>query len=262
MAELASAGGIKVLVKAMNVIDLLASAPSAELSLNEISQRLKMNKSTCHHILDTLAGGDYIEKTGPGRYKLGIRLFLAGSRLLDQLNIRERAQPPMTEAQRLLGETVFLYIKRGDEAVCVERLDGHYSSTHQLRIGDTLPLHVGASPKVFLASMDDAQIESYFERVPSGPAERFGIDVPKLWQDIEFLRREGYIVSSGDIESNTRAAGTAIRDYSGTAVGAISISWVEPLSNNSEEVILDQLRTTAGRISYSLGYLPASEGAS
>jgi len=258
MTAAPGSGGIKVLIKAMSILNLLAEEPTAELPLSEISARLRLNKSTCHHILDTLAGGDYIEKTSPGRYKLGIRLFLTGSRLLDQLDVRERAQTPMSEAQRRLGETVFLYIKRGDEAVCVERLDGHYSSTHQMRIGDALPLHVGASPKVFLAAESDAQIESYLDRARANPSERFSLDPAALWRDIEFCRTEGYVMSARDIENNTLAIGTSIKDHTGTVVGALSISWVEQLSSNSEESIVAQLLETAERISYSLGHLPTT----
>lgn len=240
------ATGIKVLVKAMSILNLLGAEESAELPLNEIAARLDLNKSTCHHILDTLATGGYVEKTTPGRYRLGIKLFQVGSRLLSRLDVRERAQPVLSDAQRLTGETVFLYIRRGDEAVCVERLDGQYAATHVLRVGGALPLHVGGAPKVFLATQSDSEIERYIERAQVAQPVRYPLDTRQLWRGIEDFRRTGCATGVGDIEVNTNAVGAPIRDHLGAVVAAISISWVEALSKNTEPemraIVLDAAR--------------------
>lgn len=248
--------GIKVLVKTMSILNLLGATESAELPLNEIAARLDLNKSTCHHILDTLAGGGYVEKTAPGRYRLGIKLFQVGSRLLDHLDVRGRAQPVLADAQRLTGETVFLYIQRGDEAVCVERLDGQYAATHLLGVGGALPLHVGGAPKVFLATCSDSEVEGYIERAQVSPSSRYPLDTRQVWRDIEDYRRTGCATGVGDIEINTNAVGAPIRDHTRNVVGAISISWVEALSKNSAAEMCTTVMDAAQRVSAAMGYLP------
>lgn len=256
MSEKAPATGIKVLVKAMDILNLLGSERSAELPLGEIAERLDLNKSTCHHILHTLTLGNYVERTSPGRYKLGVKIFQVGSQLLAHMDVRERAAPIMSEVQRTTGETVFLYIQRGDEAVCVERLDGHYSSTHLLRVGDALPLHVGASPKVFLASQPDVEIEHYIERAALQASGRYPLDQRQLWRDIAELRASDFVVSSGDIESVTNAVGSPIRDHTGAVVGGISISWVKALSDNSAEELRTVVLDASAKISLAMGHTP------
>lgn len=250
---------IKVLVKAMSILNEIASQPNVQLSLGEIATRLKLNRSTCHHILDTLASGGYVERPSPGQYRLGIKLFQVGSRLKDSLDVRERAHHTLLETQRLSGETVFLYIRRGDEAVCVERLDGRYAGTHLMQVGSALPLHIGAAPKVFLASDSDDDVESYIERARSASNARFALDGPSLWQDIADFRATGTVAAARDIEANTHAVAAAVRDYSGSVVAAVSISWVEALSDHSADEMRGKIRVAADAISSSLGYVPTGE---
>lgn len=247
--------GIKVLMKAMSVLNMLGSSEAGRaLSLHEIATQLDLNKSTCHHILDTLVRGGYVEKTGPGLYTIGIKVFQIGSSVYKRLNVRERAGDALVEAQRQTGETVFLYIPRADEAVCVERLDGQYASTHLLRVGSALPLHVGASPKTFLAAKTDADIERYIERFQAATAARFPLDTRQLWRDVKHVREHGYVRSAGDIEVNTHAIGAPVRDHAGDVVGAVSISWVEALSLNSEEEIRTATLHAARQVSSRMGY--------
>ncbi|WP_417564127.1 IclR family transcriptional regulator [Microbacterium sp.] len=250
---------IKVLVKAMSILNLIASQPDVQMGLGEIASQLKLNRSTCHHILDTLASGGYVERPSPGQYRLGITLFQVGSRLKDRLDVRERTYPTLVETQRLSGETVFLYIRRGDEAVCVERIDGRYAGTHLMQVGSALPLHIGAAPKVFLAADSDGDVESYIRRASGLPNHRFPLDSPQLWRDIADFRATGTVSAARDIEANTRAVGAAVRDYSGSVVAAVSISWVEALSEHSEEQMRVQIRAAADTISASLGYQPDGE---
>jgi DNA-binding IclR family transcriptional regulator len=96
MAEKARGTGepVRVLVKAMAVLELLAEAPE-EVSLGDIASRLDLNKSTCHRILTTLAAGDFVERPSPGSYRLGIGAFRVGSAMSRRMSVRERALPAM-----------------------------------------------------------------------------------------------------------------------------------------------------------------------
>lgn len=252
--ESEKSSGIKVLLKAMSILNLLADQPTAELPLGEIASHLRINKSTCHHILDTLASGGYLERSAPGVYRLGVKLFQVGSRLQDRLDVRERTEPTLAEMQRLTGETVFLYIRRGDEAVCVERMDGRYASTHLLQVGSALPLHIGASPKVFLATSSDEEVAQYIERARTASNARFPLDPPHLWRDIVDFRATGTVAAARDIEANTRAVAAAIYDHAGAVVAAVSISWVEALSDHSEEEMRGMILQAARKISAAMGY--------
>ncbi|OZM77502.1 IclR family transcriptional regulator [Pseudonocardia sp. MH-G8] len=255
MAERAAGTGepVRVLVKAMAVLELLAEAPD-ELSLGDIAARLELNKSTCHRILTTLAAGDFVERPSPGTYRLGIGAFRVGSAMARRLTVRERALPAMRELYRHSGETVFLLVLRGDEAVCVERLDGRYASTHTLRVGGTLPLHLGAGPRLLLSALPDEQVEGYL----AGPLQRrtspTQATAEQLREEVRRIRADGYATSRDDVELGVKALSVPVRDHTGATVGALSLSGLTAhLPDSEQEHQLTLLRTAGDEASRALG---------
>lgn len=229
---------VRVLVKAMAVLDLLAES-SEQMSLGDIAARLDLNKSTCYRILTTLATEDFVERPSPGTYRLGVGAFRIGSAMARRMGVRDRALPAMQELYRATGETVFLLVPRGDEAVCVERLDGRYAASHTLRVGGVLPLHLGAGPRLLLASLPAEQVEAYlagaFQRRVAAP----GIDEGELRAQITAIHRDGYALSEDDVELGVTALGAPVRDHTGTVVAALSLSGLSahlPAGERDEQV--------------------------
>jgi DNA-binding IclR family transcriptional regulator len=262
MAEKAGGTGepVRVLVKAMAVLELLAEAPE-EVSLGHIATRLDLNKSTCHRILTTLAAGDFVERPSPGSYRLGIGAFRVGSAMSRRLSVRERALPAMHELYRITGETIFLMVLRGDEAVCLERLDGRYASTHTLRVGGTLPLHLGAGPRLLLASLPDGQVESYL----AGPLQRrtspTQATADELREEVRRIRRDGFSTSQDDVELGVKALSVAIRDHTGDVVATLSISGLTAHLPDAEQVHqIELLRSAAQAASRALGLRGSAQG--
>lgn len=260
MSEKAAGTGesVRVLVKAMAVLELLAEAPD-EISLGDIAGRLQLNKSTCHRILSTLAAGDFVERPSAGTYRLGIGAFRIGSAMARRLSVHERALPAMRELYRNSGETVFLLVLRGDEAVCVERLDGRYASTHTLCVGGTLPLHMGAGPRLLLSALTDDQVESYL----AGPLQRrispVQITADELREDVRRIRRDGHSISTDDVEFGVTALSVPVRDHTGTIIAALSLSGLTAhLPDAENESNLALLRTAAQAASRALGLRPSA----
>lgn len=240
MAEKAgrTADPVRVLVKAMAMLELLAES-AEELSLGEIAARLELNKSTCHRILTTLAAGEFVERPSPGTYRLGIGAFRVGSAMARRITVRERALPAMQELYRRSGETIFLLVLRGGEAVCVERLDGRYASTHTLRVGGTLALHLGAGPRLLLAELPDAEVERH--ALP--------------WDEVRRIRRDGFATSEDDVEKGVKALSVPVRDHEGRVVAALSLSGLSahlPATEQDEQLAM--LREAAALASQAMGW--------
>ena len=70
-----------------------------------------------------------------------------GAAVIERLDERQAALPVMERIHEATGETVFLLVRRGDDAVCIERLEGLRVQSLALRLGGSLPLHVGAGPR-------------------------------------------------------------------------------------------------------------------
>ncbi|MCW0214868.1 MAG: IclR family transcriptional regulator [Pseudonocardia sp.] len=262
MPEKAAGTGepVRVLVKAMAVLELLAEAAD-ELSLGDIAARLELNKSTCHRILTTLAAGDFVERPSPGSYRLGVGAFRIGSAMARRLSVHERVLPAMRVLYRETGETVFLLVPRGQEAVCVERLDGRYASTHTLRVGGSLPLHLGAGPRLLLAALPDDQVEGYLAgplQVRTSPTQ---MTADELREQVRLIRRDGYATSHDDVELGVKALSVPVRDHLGDVVAALSLSGLAAhLPESEQDRHLGLMRSAAAQASRAMGLRSAAEG--
>lgn len=248
MNERAAVEPVRVLVKAMAVLDLLAES-SEQMSLGDIAARLELNKSTCYRILSTLATEDFVERPSPGTYRLGVGAFRIGAAMARRMGVRERALPAMQDLYRATGETVFLLVPHGDEAVCVERLDGRYAATHTLRVGGVLPLHLGAGPRLLLASLPAEQREAYF----AGPFARRvvpGLREDALRAQVDRILEDGYSFSEDDVETGVSALSAPVRDHAGTVVAALSLSGLSahlPVEERDDQlrVLFDAARSAS-----------------
>lgn len=237
---------VRVLVKAMAVLELLAQSPEP-LSLGEIATKLELNKSTCYRILDTLAAGGFAERPSSGLYRLGISAFRIGAAMNRHMDVRERTLPAMRRLFRVTGETVFLLVRRDNEAVCVERLDGRYATAHTLLIGGSLPLHTGAGPRLLLAAMSDGDRKAYldgaFAKAVGGSEEAR----TRLADQLDDIRSAGYAVSDDDVEVGVRAISAPVRNLDGEVIAALSISGLTAHLPDSELAANVELLTGAAQ---------------
>ena len=105
----------------MALVGVLSRAPGP-ISLTRLAEQAGLHTASAHRILGALMAHGLVEKTGAGEYDLGVRWLEVGNRLRARLNIRQVAMPFMQQLAELTGETVNLIVRRGDEAVYVERV--------------------------------------------------------------------------------------------------------------------------------------------
>ena len=95
---------------------------------------------------------------------------------------------------------MFLCIRRGYEAVCIERIDGRWVQSMALQLGGSLPLHVGAAPRVLLAHEPRGFWDEYLAQ---GPLAALTPNTPRarssLVRALEQVRDAGCAVSDEDV---------------------------------------------------------------
>jgi DNA-binding IclR family transcriptional regulator len=107
---------VQVLDRALAALDVLAGR-STECSLVEICTTLKLHKSTAHRLMMVLEQHRLVDKNpDTGRYRLGLKLFEFGSKVIGAIDLRRQARPYLDRLQRELGETVFFCLL--DDRAC------------------------------------------------------------------------------------------------------------------------------------------------
>ena len=246
---------VQVLGKVALLLDALAE--EQEVSAGRLADLTGEPRSTVYRLLSSLQGLDMVEPgSRRGTYRLGLKLLRLGSAVVARFDERQAALPVMERLHEETEETVFLSIRRGYEAVCIERIDGRWVQSMALRLGGSLPLHVGAAPRVLLAFEPEAFWEEY---VSSGNLGLGTGETPTskaaLFRALEEVRETGCSISDEDVVAGMAAVGAPVFDHNGNVCAALSMSGPKPaiLGDNAEASCALLIEATAA-VSRSLGF--------
>src|SRR5919197_2289582 len=245
---------VAVLAKAVAVLDHVAA--EGEATPARLAELTGEPRSTVYRLLGSLQELGLIE---PGRrrgtYVLGIKLFRLGSTVVSRFDERQAALPVMERINQELGENVFLCVRRGYEAVCIERIDGARVTLLALALGGSLPLHAGAVTRAILAfeprEFWDEDIEHHGVEAftPKTPASR-----EALVAELAATRERGYAVSDEDVTPGIAAVGAPIFDHTGRVRAGLSLGGMRDALFGHQSRALEMLLDGARDISRALGY--------
>lgn len=243
-----------LLAKASAVLDVLADA--GELTAAEVADRLGEPRSSIYRLLSSMARLELVEPAGErGAWRLGMRLFRLGSVVLARFDVRQLALPVMERVHEETGNTVFLLVRRYREAVCIERIEGRAVWAMAIRVGTSLPLHVGGGPKVLLAAEPPETWEEYAAAGLARLTERTIVDPGELFKVLRRVQREGVSISNEDVVVGLAAVGSPILDHRGEVCAAVSMSGPAPaLLRRNTAASCSLIREAATEISRAMGY--------
>lgn len=191
---------VPAVTRAMAILDLIADAGQAGMSVPEIAKSMDLAKSSTANICGALESEGMLRRSD-GRFILGRRILsLAGKylRSADQLSefyaLCRRSRLISREAARLalLDGTDVLYLAR-------------YEGTNPIRltanIGDRFPAHVTATGKAVLSTLPEAVVEDRYRGKAFVPfTSRSLTSISELLSDLRKSRQRGYFMD--DEETN------------------------------------------------------------
>jgi DNA-binding IclR family transcriptional regulator len=255
MGAMERGSSIQVLGKVAVLLDRLAE--EQEVGAARLAQLMGEPRSTVYRLLASLQQLELVEPgSSRGTYRLGLKLFRLGSSVVARFDERRAALPVMERIHQATEETVFLCIRRGYEAVCIERIDGRWVQSMALQLGGSLPLHVGAAPRALLAYEPRGFWEEYLAR---GPLEPFTAHTPtsrrRLVRALDQVRANGWAVSDEDVVLGMAAVGAPIFDHRGAIRAALSMSGPRPtILGENREVSRNLITQGSMEISRALGF--------
>jgi DNA-binding IclR family transcriptional regulator len=246
---------VRSLAKAVLLLEALAG--EREATPRRLAELLDEPRTTVYRLLTGLEALDMVEAgSQPGTWRLGWRLLRLGTAVIARLDERQAALPVMERLHQATGETVFLCVRRGNEAVCIERIDGLRVQSLALQLGGSLPLHAGAAPRALLAW---EPLETWEAYVASGELRRYTAHTPvtrdELFAELEDTVGQGYAISDEDVTPGIGSLAVPIFDYSGAVRAAISVGGMRQLLLGERQREVVDLLVEGGReISAALGH--------
>jgi DNA-binding IclR family transcriptional regulator len=135
--------------RAIDVLLLFTEQPV--LTTQEISDRLKMPRSTVYRYITSLKSYSLLAEDGRGGWRIGPQIYplARAARAVD--SVLDVAMEVIESLSRRFGETVSLYERTGHDSLLLKRIE----ATHRIRVvsspGQILPWPGAASAKVLLA---------------------------------------------------------------------------------------------------------------
>lgn len=197
-------------------------AGSTDLTATAIARRAGLPVSTAHRIVHDLAEAGLLERDEDGDYRIGMRLWELTTRGSRALALRQAALPHMERVQAATREHTQLSVLDQDEVLFIERLSDPLAVSNVAAIAGRLPLHASSSGLVLLAFGRQA----LRERVLAGPLPPVGpltiTDPAILRRRLDTVRKAGFSVLSGSIESVATGISVPVVDRAGITVAALS----------------------------------------
>src|SRR5580698_7837426 len=212
--------------RALDALELLASAGQGGLTLTEPADRLAVAKSSAFALLHTLVARGYAAEAG-GRldrtYRLGMALARLGDAAERQSPLISLALPVLQSITDSTGLTSRLVVPDGPYAVAVARVDGPGTVRFASYLGAREYPHCTSAGKALLAALapDRARSLAAETGLPAR-TPRTITDPDALARDLELTATRGFAIDDEEDCEGVFCVGSAVYDRSGACVAAIS----------------------------------------
>ncbi|MEG0005416.1 MAG: IclR family transcriptional regulator [Clostridium sp.] len=231
---------IQSIDRAVMVLDCI-SKNNNKLKLTDISEMLNLKVTTLHGIISTLEIADFVTKNPEtNKYCLGIRLYELGNIYGESISISKTAGPYLQALVEKYSETVHLAVPTGQSASYIKVIE----SPHPIRLGSQVgtrdSLLNSSVGKVILSNSSDKFINKFIEDYKENNIDLPGYTIEEITDMINDIKTKGYGFHSYCEGNCFNCVAVAIKNSSGTVVGAIDIS--VPIFRWKDEM-LDSMKT-------------------
>jgi DNA-binding IclR family transcriptional regulator len=153
---------IQLLDRAIAILHACEEGPA---SLNDVALRTGLPRATAHRLAVALEEHGVLRRDD-GRFALGPTLARLGAAAADGPSLVVAARPALEELRDATGESVQLYVRRGDERLCVVALESPHSLRTIVPVGAALPLDRGSAGRVLRGDGPEGWVQSVEEREP------------------------------------------------------------------------------------------------
>jgi len=231
--------------RAVQLLRLVASSQARNLRLIDIAEMASLDKSTAHRLLQRLVQERMLVRD-PGHrgYRLGPLLYELGLATLPETSLRELSQPALSLLAQTTGDMAFLVVRSGFESVCMNRIAGNFAiQTMTQGVGDRHPLGVGAGGLAILSALSDGELQIVIKAV-APQLRRYRLGEKSLRERVETTRARGHALDEGSAALDVTALGRAIRDRTGSPVGAVFVASIRSRMTEGRQREVDKRLAT------------------
>ncbi len=197
--------------KAFAILNAIGSSRQG-LGVSELAQKLKMAKSTVHGMASALEElGAVMRHPRTKKYKLGFTLLEIGRSAYSQIDLKTAARPVTEDLMEKTRTSIFLGILNWDHITILDIVEARQDLNITAPVGSNIPLFAGAVGKVFLACMEQEQVNRIItsKGLPRFTANSI-VDAELYQKELKQVREKGYAVDDEEYILGVRAVASPL----------------------------------------------------
>lgn len=225
------------------------------IAASHIAGRLGLPVPSVHRLVRHLEDLGYLERIlGSKRLSIGPMLQRLAFTTLVNSDIRGQRNNTLRSLVDVVKETCNITVLNGDEVAYIDRVESHWPLRTHLHPGSRVPIHCGASGKVFLAHMPAYRRRRLLYSVPLRKlTEKTVTDPNVIEEELHGVRRQGYAIDNEEFLNGLIGIAVPIFDRSNRVCATVSMH--APTVRHSAETIrqhVPALQNTASSLRESM----------
>ncbi len=235
--------GTQCIQRASLLLKVIASHNRLGLRVVDICKLTTLQRPTVHRMLQCLVAENLVARhTKTRNYHLGQVVYELGLTASPAFRLRELCEPFLTRLADATEDFVFLTVRSGFDAVCIDRKEGRFPIRSYTLIGTRRPLGIGAGGLAILSTLDKGEIDNIMNINAPRLCAYDDFSVDKLRKMIKQTKTQGYGTHDGS--SGARAIGIPILNSLGVPFAAVSVSGIsQRMERRRCKQLLGMMRT-------------------
>ncbi len=242
--------GTQSLERALCILKEVGSANATGSTMPALVEKVGLNRTTVYRLLKCLEDQGAIRLDSRSKkIFLGPLALALGAAAQQKLDLKQIFAPAATRLAEITGDTCFVMLRSGADAVCIDRRLGSYPvKTLTVEVGTKRPLGIGAGSLAILAAMQEPEINNVI-RANAKALQAYGQSAASLVNSVRATQRQGYVSAPVHGIERVIAVGLPIRDRANNPIAALSIAAIaERMSAKRRPEILGHLQAETGRL--------------
>jgi IclR family transcriptional regulator, pca regulon regulatory protein len=200
------------------------SAKSQSLTVSQAAEIAGLTRATARRVLLTLLALGFVRCDDGREYTLTPRVLRLGYTYLSSLDLRELAEPFLTELADRTRESASLTMLDGTDAVYMARVPTPRVMAVSAKVGSRVPAYATSMGRVLLCHLPAERLDAYFREAKLARLTSHTVtDERELRTILEAVRQQGWALVDEELEDGLRSIAAPIRDRDGGVTTALTV---------------------------------------